>query len=319
MSFDCPSCGSCYDTKRGMKVHHSKVHGESISGELINCTWCDDTFRKYESDIESDENHFCCRDCQTSWQSKNWCGENSPRSTLKPVDCDVCGDEVLRPKWQREKNDTFLCSDKCRAVKMKQVNTEGDSSGFDYSCTNCREIFTRSGRIEGDNKFCSNECQSEYFTGEHNPSWKEPEETECVECGDTFIIEKVKGYYKRVTCSNNCKDSLISEKLSGEDNPNWKGGYGNYYGSEWSDARDKIRLKDDNTCQMCGFTTDERFIPVHHIIPVSEFMTDPNDAHYEANLVQVCRSCHPTVEAMPPVEQVDALGVERVQEVMKDV
>jgi len=108
-----------------MKVHHSKVHDESISGEPVNCDWCGDTFRTNKYRIENQETHFCDRDCQTSWQADNWSGDSSPRSTLEEVDCKVCDDAILRPKWQREQNDDFLCSEECRGLMMSDLHYKG--------------------------------------------------------------------------------------------------------------------------------------------------------------------------------------------------
>lgn len=194
-------------------------------------------------------------------------------------------------------------------------------AGFTTSCTYCGDEIIKDVKQHAEGlSFCDKSCEAEWRskqTGSDSFRWEGGvDERECPACGDKHTPPQDKRYRK--TCSNECYRKLQSQKTKGENNPNWKGGYGEYYGTDWEDMRDKIRLKDDNTCQMCGFTTDERFIPVHHILPVRDF-DEPNDANYEANLAQVCRACHPKVESMTVAEQVDALGIERVQEVMDDV
>lgn len=203
-------------------------------------------------------------------------------------------------------------------MKRHHAMAHGESiAGFPTTCTECGDTVVKVQEEHAEGlSFCDKECEAEWRsnqTGKDSFRWEGGvEPRDCPNCGDTHTPEPEARY--RETCSDECLSKYRSEIIRGEDNPNWKGGYGHYYGSDWQEVRDKIRLRDNNTCQVCGFTTDERFIPVHHIIPVREFMPEPNDAHYEANLAQVCRSCHPTMEAMPPAEQRDALGI-----VMDDV
>lgn len=42
---DCPTCDQAFDTDRGVKIHHSKAHGESIRGYEHVCDYCGETFR----------------------------------------------------------------------------------------------------------------------------------------------------------------------------------------------------------------------------------------------------------------------------------
>lgn len=201
-------------------------------------------------------------------------------------------------------------------MKRHHTMAHGESiAGFPTTCTECGDTVVKVQEEHAEGlSFCDKECEAEWRskqTGEDSFRWEGGVDKTCPVCGD----EHDNGYRYRKTCSDGCLEEYHKEQIGyGEDNANWKGGYDDYYGTEWPDARDKIRLKDDNTCQICGFTADERFIPVHHIIPVREFMPEPNDAHYEENLVQVCRECHPTLESMTPAEQVDALSVKRVEE-----
>jgi 5-methylcytosine-specific restriction endonuclease McrA len=163
MSFECPSCDSSFDNKTGMKVHHSKIHGESIAGELVNCEYCGEELRRSPSDVQNQENFFCDYDCMSSWQSDNWSGKESPRSTLKEVECHVCNDEILRPKWRLDKHEKFLCSEECRGIMMSDLHYEGGyrrdngklwkrmktktREKYDHSCQKCGE---RCGEIHHD-------------------------------------------------------------------------------------------------------------------------------------------------------------------------
>lgn len=67
----CPTCGKECASYRGMKVHHSKAHGESIAGEVVECDHCGDEFRKRLDRVERDAKQFCSRDCQAQWRANN--------------------------------------------------------------------------------------------------------------------------------------------------------------------------------------------------------------------------------------------------------
>lgn len=71
------------------------------------------------------------------------------------------------------------------------------------------------------------------------------------------------------------------------------------YGAGWTDARETA-LEQQSTCQHCGHDGSEYPLDVHHQIPVRHFVDhdefDARDAHFQANLVVLCRSCHVKAE-----------------------
>ncbi|MFQ3318854.1 MAG: 5-methylcytosine-specific restriction endonuclease McrA [Natronomonas sp.] len=91
----------------------------------------------------------------------------------------------------------------------------------------------------------------------------------------------------------------MSDASTGENNSNWQGGYSPRYGSGWSIAR-RWALKRDEVCQHCADDGSEYRLEVHHIIPVREFReastADVSDAHDLANLVTLCKRCHPRAD-----------------------
>jgi DNA-binding transcriptional MerR regulator len=94
----------------------------------------------------------------------------------------------------------------------------------------------------------------------------------------------------------------MSESTKGEANPRWKGGVSDHYvnyGSEWSAARRRVRERDE-VCRECGEDGTDRYLDVHHIIPVRRFRDAESvciaDAHDARNLVLLCRSCHGRAE-----------------------
>jgi 5-methylcytosine-specific restriction endonuclease McrA len=139
-------------------------------------------------------------------------------------------------------------------------------------------------------------------TGKDNPNWVDNTvETNCAYCGgDIEIIEKRVEKADNNFCDPDCHSNYVSENRVGENHPLYKGGP-HYYGAEWQqEIRDKVRERDNYTCQRCGATEDEltRELDVHHLNPVRNF-ENTTDAHEIDNLVCYCRSCHQQWESIP--------------------
>lgn len=70
----CPTCDQMFSTKRGVNIHHTRVHGESLVYETKTCENCDEAF-KYQKTIYE---HLPCerRFCSTACFSEGISGEN---------------------------------------------------------------------------------------------------------------------------------------------------------------------------------------------------------------------------------------------------
>lgn len=91
----------------------------------------------------------------------------------------------------------------------------------------------------------------------------------------------------------------MSESTAGEQNPNWQGGHSERYGAGWRQARETVRQRDE-VCQHCGEDGTTMQLDVHHLTPVREYRSDPNqelaDAHDLENLILLCKRCHSLAE-----------------------
>jgi 5-methylcytosine-specific restriction endonuclease McrA len=94
----------------------------------------------------------------------------------------------------------------------------------------------------------------------------------------------------------------MSESTRREANPMWKGGVSDHYidyGSEWPAARRRVRDRDE-VCRECGEDGTNRYLDVHHILPVRDFRNAESaslaGAHDTRTLVLLCRSCHARAE-----------------------
>ncbi|GJQ51179.1 MAG: hypothetical protein HKUEN02_00260 [Anaerolineaceae bacterium] len=69
----------------------------------------------------------------------------------------------------------------------------------------------------------------------------------------------------------------------------------NEYGPEWLKIRERVRRRDQFTCQVCGVVESGRQHDVHHKVPFRAFASRA-EANRLENLTTLCPSCHHKVE-----------------------
>jgi len=69
----------------------------------------------------------------------------------------------------------------------------------------------------------------------------------------------------------------------------------NDYGPDWTKIRERVRTRDQFTCQVCGAVESSRQHDVHHKVPFRAF-TSREEANRLDNLTTLCPSCHHKVE-----------------------
>jgi DEAD/DEAH box helicase domain-containing protein len=71
----------------------------------------------------------------------------------------------------------------------------------------------------------------------------------------------------------------------------------NEYGPEWNTIRDRVRARDQYTCQVCGLPENGRPHDVHHKTPFRTFASI-KEANQLDNLITLCRNCHRRAETI---------------------
>jgi len=95
MSLKCPACGKSFSTRRSMRIHHAKAHGESLVE--IKCEVCGKIFKNYKGD-----RHFCSPKCAGVYFSELY-------SKGETAVCETCGKEFhISPSHTRR-----FCSREC--------------------------------------------------------------------------------------------------------------------------------------------------------------------------------------------------------------
>lgn len=173
------------------------------------------------------------------------------------VECKYCGTSVRRPESSIERNENTFCSQKCNNQWRKSLSVE-------------EQPHYQGGGVSVDCHFC----------GERNIK---------------TVKKKRANKQDKFFCNFDCLGKHNERRYSGEGNPNYKGGdwEHNYRGHNWAIVRNSVRERDDYTCQNCDSGRDElgQIPDCHHIKPEHTF-DDRTDAHYEENLVLLCRYCH---------------------------
>jgi len=154
------SCADQYKAKDGLDTE---------------CTECGEDIHIPPSQIKEvngyeQKNYFCDKECESSFKSREWVGENHPSwdGGHERLYCNECGDEyyVKPAKVERSK----YCSTECRD-ESKKKNPEK------YNCANCGEVVEKMPHnVKGEETTCSKECLKEYMSsirkGEQNPQWE---------------------------------------------------------------------------------------------------------------------------------------------------
>lgn len=227
----CPTCGETFGSEHGMKIHHTRSHGESIATVTFDCDYCGDPSEKYKSKYKKADVHFCSDECHGNYRSEDG------RVTTT---CDFCGSQIDLKKSVQQRHSTHFCDLNCESkYKSRQIS---------FECDNCGSEGT-----------------------------------------------KVKSRYDRFNrhfCSPSCLGELRQTTTS------------NIFGSNWSDAEDYVRQRDNGVCQQCGVERGERALDIHHITPRRYYLrwsdeydcVSVEDSNVPRNLISLCPSCHGEVE-----------------------
>jgi len=112
----CPTCArEDFESRKAMKIHHARAHGESIAGEEVDCCWCGESIRRGPYRIQNAERIFCDANCRGAWRSDNWTEDDFPRwnGGLATVECHRCGEKFERRRDQVKRAKRSFCSRSC--------------------------------------------------------------------------------------------------------------------------------------------------------------------------------------------------------------
>jgi hypothetical protein len=258
----CPTCGKELNTLRGRKIHHSRVHDESLAKAETECEWCGSTLERKSSEIERYNNAFCDDECKGKWQSGNLSGESNPNYDSVQLKCEYCGTEYAVP--QSETDNSRFCSRPCN-YQWQSENLSGEDSyawesgKVPVACSRCGEKKLKvKPAVASKRKFCD-DCYlkhlSERLSAEGNPSYSGGKvEVKCAYCGESELVyPSEKEHYR--CCSEECDRKLKQETQLRKGNPNWVENSVYSYGTDWEGIRTRVLQRDNYRCAICGLET----------------------------------------------------------------
>lgn len=182
----------------------------------------------------------------------------------------------------------IVCSNECKRKRISQISLIPKITKICEGCGNPFEI----PRYRSFRRFCSRQCWGKYvkdnglYIGENSPSFGREisKDVRLVMSERSKLLWQNSEYRRR--------NLVLLDKYRfefGERNPSWQGGKSfEEYGQEFNDElRNKVRERDNHTCQECGYTEEQLgyTLSCHHI--------DYNKKNNRMdNLISLCRSCH---------------------------
>jgi len=306
--YECPwdECSrDDFTTERGMKIHHSRVHGESIAGVRVECAWCGKDKRVDNHLTDRNERFFCGSGCKGAWQSENISGEE--HHCWKPlvmIECEACG-EGFEVEAHAADGRRF-CSNQCGGLAGKD-NPMWDGGKEATECDHCSSVYHVDPCDVDGTRFCSEKCkhqwQSEHLVGAATHNWKGGMVTDkCEYCGGEYEIYPAVADNQRF-CSRECFGKWYRGRYAGEQHHNWGGG-DLVYGEGWTERKRRlVRKRDGHVCRVCGKTESTHLKEhgkrhtVHHIIPARR-VEDVSARNSLPNLVAICSEHHNELEEL---------------------
>lgn len=150
----CPWDGCDYESSDlGVKQHHKRTHGESLSTVTAMCEFCGEEYERQQSNKGGGS--YCSQECY----------KKDDRERVL-VTCAECGSDV--EKWPSEVSDTEnFCSRQCKG--------HHDRADPNTQCSWCEApIHKPQSKLENhEDVYCSSDCRDKHMMTDKHPRWRE--------------------------------------------------------------------------------------------------------------------------------------------------
>lgn len=112
---ECPTCKKELNTEHGVKIHHQKIHDESLALEKYECEWCGKTFQRHKSKTKDSANIFCSDKCEGKRRTHKWSSNQQPNWSggKDEYHCQNCNKTVLKYEQNVKDSNNIFCSYEC--------------------------------------------------------------------------------------------------------------------------------------------------------------------------------------------------------------
>jgi len=266
----------------------SSIHSKKMVKAV--CDDCGEEFKRRYDSLSSRKTHKC-RSCDIKYRASLLKGKKRPRDVVEKIKkkkaeiwkdyypdfnltCKCCQKQFDVP--YRERNRLY-CGKSCQLKSVKRSDIRKTSE-----CLICKKEF----KHYGQRIFCSRECNAKHLSitrvGENNPCFKKNKNVRtCLSCKNNFVYNRggLHEGQERVFCSLACTHNI---DLKGSP----QSGLVNPYPFGWNKKlKNKIKIRDNFECQLCGKKENN---PKHHIHHIDY---DKHNLDQE-NLITLCRECH---------------------------
>lgn len=186
--FQCPEpeCDTLSETKRGIRVHVTRVHGDRLAKVLMACLHCRDTF--YVKRSRQDSALFCSYDC------KGNAGDGPRDPEILSVPPDPVEATVTRYECPIDGCGGLFETERGAQQHVTKVHPE--DGGVTLACERCGDVFRRKASAASYARYCSDECRDR--------SRRRRVTLPCEFCGEEFWTHECREDLARF-CSLACK------------------------------------------------------------------------------------------------------------------
>jgi len=141
---ECPTCSRSFSTEQGMKQHHTKTHGESLTTTDVECEWCgeEDTIQQWRMNCQ--ERWFCCDECRLSWDSERKkgsfvgdqydtpSGEDHHQAKREDRTCVICSEVFSVQPWKENQTCSRDCAYELRSQSISEAAGDRRFGGWEW-------------------------------------------------------------------------------------------------------------------------------------------------------------------------------------------
>ncbi|WP_121820230.1 HNH endonuclease [Halostella salina] len=167
----CPQCNRTFETERGLRVHHSRVHGETLPNRV--CPICRTEFHS------SYEKTYCSQACLDEGTSNSGTENPNYRGGKSVTACTLCDSKF---EYYPSQKAGLYCPDCVETEQWRVVpertgerNPQWNGGKRALECAVCAQSIDRYPSNLGEVAVCGEDCRrqwlSDSFTGDGHPNW----------------------------------------------------------------------------------------------------------------------------------------------------